>query len=55
VAKKTIEALAGQKGYAPFARQIAKGGWIKPNKRIFDNGKISTTSPSSRRWRRRAA
>jgi DNA topoisomerase-3 len=41
VAKKTVEALAGQKGYAPFARQIAKGGWIKPNKRIFDNGKIS--------------
>jgi DNA topoisomerase-3 len=41
VAKKTVEALTGQKSYAPFARQIAKGGWIKPNKRIFDNGKVS--------------
>jgi len=41
VAKKTVDALAGQKAYAPFARQVAKGGWIKPNKRIFDNAKVS--------------
>jgi DNA topoisomerase-3 len=41
VAKKTVEALADQRPYAPFARQIAKGGWIRPNKRIFDNGKVS--------------
>jgi DNA topoisomerase-3 len=41
VAKKTVEALTGQKAYAPFARQVAKGGWIKPNKRIFDNAKVS--------------
>jgi DNA topoisomerase-3 len=41
VAKKTVEALAGQGAYAPFAKQIAKGGWVKPNKRIFDNAKIS--------------
>ena len=41
VAKKTVEALAGQKTYAPFARQIAKGGWIRPNRRIFDNAKVS--------------
>ena len=41
VAKETVEALAGQRPYAPFARQIAKGGWIRPNKRIFDNGKVS--------------
>ena len=41
VAKKTVDALVAQKAYAPFARQIAKGGWIKPNKRIFDNGKVS--------------
>ena len=27
--------------YAPFAGQILKGGWVKPNKRIFDNSKIS--------------
>ncbi len=41
VAKKTIDALAGQRSYAPFAKQIARSGWIKPNKRIFDNTKIS--------------
>ena len=41
VAKKTVDALAADKSYAPFARQIAKGGWVKPNKRIFDNAKIS--------------
>jgi DNA topoisomerase-3 len=41
VAKKTVDALSAQKVYAPFARQIAKGGWIRPNKRIFDNGKVS--------------
>ncbi|MBS1162832.1 MAG: topoisomerase, partial [Burkholderiaceae bacterium] len=41
VAKKTVDALAGQRSYAPFAKQIAKGGWIRPNKRIFDNAKIS--------------
>jgi len=41
VAKKTIDALAGQRPYTPFAKQIAKSGWIRPNKRIFDNAKIS--------------
>jgi DNA topoisomerase-3 len=41
VAKKTVDALAANKTYAPFAKQIAKGGWVKPNKRIFDNAKIS--------------
>ena len=41
VAKKTVDALAGDRAYAPFSKQIAKGGWIKPNKRIFDNSKIS--------------
>jgi len=41
VAKKTVDALSAQKTYAPFARQIAKGGWIRPNRRIFDNSKIS--------------
>jgi len=41
--KKTLEALAAQKGHA-FARhagQVLKKGWVKPNKRIFDNKKIS--------------
>ena len=41
VAKKTVEAVSGQRPYAPFCRQIQKGGWIKPNKRIFDNAKVS--------------
>ncbi len=41
VAKKTVAALAANASYAPFASQIAKGGWIRPNKRIFDNAKIS--------------
>ncbi len=27
--------------FAPFASQILKSGWVKPNKRIFDNSKIS--------------
>jgi DNA topoisomerase-3 len=39
--KKTMEALAGEKEFAPFAKQVLKSGWLKPNKRIFDNSKIS--------------
>ena len=39
--KKTMDALAGIKEYAPFARQVLKSGWVKPNRRIFDNSKIS--------------
>ena len=39
--KQTLENLAGQVALAPFARQILKQGWVKPNKRIFDNAKIS--------------
>ena len=27
--------------YGKFAGQILKGGWVKPNKRVFDNSKIS--------------
>lgn len=27
--------------YAPFAKQVLKAGWVKPNKRIFNNAKIS--------------
>ncbi|MDR2207729.1 MAG: DNA topoisomerase III [Azoarcus sp.] len=27
--------------YSPFAEEIARRGWVKPNKRIFNNGKIS--------------
>ena len=41
--KKTLDAFATQKalGYAPHAARILKQGWVKPNKRIFDNKKIS--------------
>lgn len=39
--KKTMDALAGVKEFAPFAKQVLKGGWVKPNRRIFDNAKIS--------------
>ncbi|MGB7541442.1 MAG: DNA topoisomerase III [Burkholderiales bacterium] len=41
--KKTLEAVAAQKvsGYARHAAQILKKAWVKPNKRIFDNTKIS--------------
>ena len=39
--KKTMDALAGMKEFAPFAKQVLKSGWVKPNKRIFDNAKIS--------------
>lgn len=41
VVKKTFDVLAGVSPYKPFAKQAQKGGWIKPNKRVFDNSKIS--------------
>src|SRR4051812_13077195 len=39
--KETLKSLTEVKEFAPFAKQIAKQGWVKPNKRIFDNSKIS--------------
>ncbi len=39
--KTTLDALAGESGFGPFAKEIIKGKWIKANKRIFDNTKIS--------------
>jgi DNA topoisomerase-3 len=38
--KTTLEALA-QTPYAAFAGQILQQGWVRPNKRIFNNAKIS--------------
>ena len=38
--KKTLGVLKGG-DYAAFAGQILKSGWVRPNKRIFDNSKIS--------------
>ncbi len=28
-------------GYGPFAEQILDSDWVKPNKRIFNNAKVS--------------
>ncbi|MGH8854436.1 MAG: DNA topoisomerase III [Telluria sp.] len=39
--KETMVALADTNNYNQFARQVTKNGWVKPNKRIFDNTKIS--------------
>ena len=39
--KKTMDALSGMKEFAPFAKQALSNGWVKPNKRIFNNAKIS--------------
>jgi len=38
---KTMDELAALPQFAPFARQIAGSGWVRPNKRIFDNTKVS--------------
>jgi DNA topoisomerase III len=39
--KKTLEELGDTRDFAPFAKQILKQGWVRPNKRVFDNSKIS--------------
>jgi DNA topoisomerase-3 len=39
--KDTMEALSENNNYHQFSKQILKQGWVKPNKRIFDNTKIS--------------
>jgi DNA topoisomerase-3 len=39
--KDTLKALGETTAFSSFARQILKQGWAKPNKRIFDNTKIS--------------
>ena len=38
--KDTLQALEGT-GYEGLARNILKNGWVHPNKRIFNNAKIS--------------
>jgi DNA topoisomerase-3 len=38
--KETLEVL-GETNYATFAGQILRNGWVHPNKRIFNNAKIS--------------
>ena len=43
--RETIDGIAEGSGVirhlAPHAKTISKSGWIKPNKRIFDNKKVS--------------
>ena len=43
--KKTLQMLSDKAGttkaFAPFAAQVLKEGWVRPNKRIFNNEKIS--------------
>jgi DNA topoisomerase-3 len=41
VAKKTMDALSTGTPYREFAKKITKSGWVKPNKRVFDNSKVS--------------
>jgi DNA topoisomerase III len=38
---KTLEMLTDVSSYNPFASKIIEKGWVKPNKRIFNNAKIS--------------
>jgi len=40
--KTTLAALGGEGSrYAPFAKQILDKSWVQPNKRIFNNAKVS--------------
>ena len=39
--KDTMAVLAENHNYQPFASQVLNKNWVKPNKRIFDNSKIS--------------
>jgi DNA topoisomerase-3 len=39
--KETLDALSAVREFAPHAKQVLKQGWVKPNKRVFDNSKIS--------------
>ena len=39
--KSTLEMLKESNNYLPFAKQVLDKNWVKPNKRIFDNSKIS--------------
>ncbi|KMQ79919.1 DNA topoisomerase III [Candidatus Burkholderia pumila] len=39
--KETLTMLKESNNYLPFAKQVLDKGWVKPNKPIFDNSKIS--------------
>ena len=37
----TIEAIGQAEGYRKFAARVLKEKWVRPNKRIFDNARVS--------------
>ncbi|MCC7116479.1 MAG: DNA topoisomerase III [Burkholderiales bacterium] len=39
--KKTLEALGETNAFGTHARRVLKEKWVRPNKRVFDNAKIS--------------
>ena len=39
--KSTLEMLGESNAYGTFARKVLKEKWVRPNRRIFDNSKIS--------------
>jgi DNA topoisomerase-3 len=39
--RATLEVLSGTNAYGTFARKALKEKWVRPNKRVFDNSKIS--------------
>ena len=39
--KESLEMVKENPNYHQFAKQILDKGWVKPNKRIFDNAKVS--------------
>ncbi len=39
--KATMEALSGSSAYAAFAAEVLRRKWVRPNRRIFDNTKVS--------------
>ena len=36
-----IKAMTGAPGVGPFASEILREGWVRPNRRVFDNKKVS--------------
>ena len=38
---KTTLGMLGETSYKPFAEEILASGWVHPNKRIFNNAKVS--------------
>ncbi|MCD6025862.1 MAG: topoisomerase [Solimicrobium sp.] len=39
--KQTLDVISENSNYQQFSSTILKQGWVKPNKRVFDNTKIS--------------